>query len=145
MNLTTCPHCGGDLRMDFRERPFRVRLRLYDMRSPNADDPIADSAEGHAPDAPGVDIIRGVRNVLTEAASLAAAYHGGAALHGFDPDTMARKDRGCRSTLSRTGGRARITVDYDTPDSFSDGRLPPRYTARMDLIRLEQPKEGETP
>lgn len=139
MNRTMCPHCGGDLR-DARERVYRVRLRLYDTRSASADDPIADSAEGLPADQPGIDRISGLPAIMAEAMTMAHQFHD-RPLRGWDHETVGRKIRGVRPTLSRTGGRGTIRVEYDTPESFTDGRTPPRFVARIDLVRDDSAME----
>ena len=140
-NLATCPHCGGDLR-DGRARNFFVRLRLYDTRSANHDDPIADSQEGLAADQIGTERICGLPEIMVTASGLAATFHDHRDLRGWDHETVQRKIRGVRPTLSRTGGRGTIRIEYDTPESFTDGRTAPRFVARIDLLRDDSAQEN---
>lgn len=140
--LRNCPHCGGNLLniegdVDSRERPFRVRVRLYDTLAANKDDPMAgaDSAEGLDAGADGTDILKGLPTVLAEAAFQAHAFHMADSLHGFQPVVIQQKLNSARVGLSRTGGRTVIRIPYNTSESFSDGQRPPRYLCRIDVVR----------
>lgn len=150
-HLTICPHCGGDLEGQFDGRAdfWHARLRLYDMEV-NPDDPMpgADSDAGLSPDKPGATQIRGLWKVLSNAATQAADYHANflgepATLRGFDTDTLDRKLRGIRSTLSRNRGRACFRIEYDTADSFRpDPERKPRYLARVDVVKANGGNNG---
>lgn len=139
--LTHCPACHVNLdaarsELDGRTKAYRTRLRLYDTHAPSADDPMAgaDSAEGYPADHPGVDTVRGTPTALTEASALAHAYHT-CGLHGLDHETLERKGRNLRTDMTRNGGWAVVRLPYDTAESFTEGRQPPRYLLRLDIRR----------
>lgn len=142
--LIECPHCGGNLEgaADGRATWWRYRVRLYDLHMPGpARDPIADSASGHHPDAPGVDTGRGTRNILGLMAVEAVEFHGGEMLLGMGGTDLDTKERGIRSTIYRNKTHARITVPYDTRASYSEAPdHKPRYQARLDLLRIPAPQ-----
>lgn len=141
--LAQCPNCGYAVALpgnpdDARLVSFTVRLRAYDLQSAGReDDPVYDSAEGYPADHPGVDVIAGVRNVLTECVHELSVFHV-QALRDLTSDYLDKKERGIRPTLSRTSGRGKITLEYNTAQSFTDGRQAPRYRARIDLNRVEK-------
>lgn len=143
-----CPNCGHAVMVpgnedDGRLVSFTVRLRAYDLQGPSGNiDPVYDSAPEREPDHPGVDVIAGVRNILTECAHELSLFHGQALL-GLTPEYLDKKERGIRPTLSRTGGRGRMTLDYDTKESLSLSGGEPRYRARIDVNRLNQPRESD--
>ncbi len=149
-NLTKCPHCGGNLEgmADGRAVWWRYRVRLFDNHAPGvkgARDPIADSAEGHHPDAPGVDIGRGTRTILGLTAIAATEFHGGQVLLGMDGATLDMKERGIRSTIYRNKDHATVRIPYDTRESWSESKEhKPRYQARVDLVRADAPADGDS-
>lgn len=148
--LTECPHCGESLEgmADGRAKWWLYRVRLFDTHMPaikGARDPIADSADGHPPDAPGVDKGRGVRSILSIVAQQAIEWHGGQVLRGMDSTTLDTKERGTRSSIGRHPQWARVFVEYDTRESFSESPdHKPRYLARVDLVRIKAPTNGDT-
>ena len=137
--ITTCPHCGGDLTnaADGRAGWWSFRVRLYDMNL-NRAEPFVDSDADLEPDEPGREIVRGLWRVAHDAAEAAAQYHQ-EPLRGINAETLERKVRGLRPTLSRNKGRATMRIEYDTLDSFQDQPGTERYMIRVDILKAEGP------
>jgi hypothetical protein len=140
--LVTCPHCGGDLvgMDDGRAGYWRFRVRLYDMQA-NRTEPMrgADSDEGLEPDQPGSTVARGLWKVASEGMEAAHSYHG-QACRGLSQETLERKIRGLRPTLSRNQGRATMRIPYDLLDSFQDRPGSERYLIRIDVEKAPDPE-----
>lgn len=146
--MTTRPHCWQcgaeqmpDLEADNRARPYRARVRLYDLTK-SKDIPEADSdPELDAMDS-GTEICAGLSGVAEYVVQLANLYHGGAGLPGMERALLEDKIPGFRPTLSRNKGKATWRLPYDTPRTFSTGPLhKPGWVARVDVERADHVAE----
>lgn len=142
--MTTRPHCwqcGAEqmpsLELDKRARPYRVRVRLYDLAKskdiPEADsDPELDAME------PGTEICAGLSGVAEYVVQLANNYHKGVGLPGMDRAALDKQIAGFRTTLSRNEGKAQWRMPYDTLRTFSaDPQHRPGWKARVDVVRAD--------
>lgn len=126
--------------VDHRATAWRFRVRVYGWQD-GFREPLADSDDELEPGEPGTLEARGLRLVADTAVRMATDYHADGPLSGLDADTLDRKVRGLRPTLSRRGGNATWRLHYNTQRSVKPGD--PRDMAYMLRIDLERVDEGQ--
>jgi len=121
---------GFSAATDARTTSWRVRVRLYDQRSPS--DPAADSDSELPPDVPGHAVLRGLPGVADHVAGLATDWHGSMThgeVKGLDGPTLRHRLKSLRPTLSRRGGNAVWRVPYTVAGAD--------WLARVDIQKVE--------
>ncbi len=127
--------------VDHRATLWRFRVRIYGWQD-NFADPIADSDADLEAGDPGTLETRGLRLVADMAVRMATEFHADGPLSGLDADTLDRKVKGLRPTLSRRGGNAVWRLHYNTQRSIKPGAPGDMaYLLRIDLERID---EGQT-
>lgn len=140
---SNCPYCGHDLtgQLDGRADWWKFRVRVYDQRraGSSASDPVVDSNGPDAdPGGDGIDKVRGLDRVMSELATGLHTFHDAGPLRGMSKDDLDKKVRGIRPRLSAAKGRATMRIEYDTTESFAEGKTP-RFMARVDLVKEGAP------
>jgi hypothetical protein len=129
---TTCPNCGHRFvpeRADKRTIGWLYRIRLYDVR--DQETAVADTDPEKPADHPGEAVARGLGGVFDDLVFMVNEYHGGRPVTGLDNETLKRKARGVRPTVSRHGGHATVRVRYQANERD--------WLARIDIKRQETP------
>jgi len=129
-------HVPASLDNDNRAAYWRCRFRFYKH---GRDEPEQDTDSELPPDAPGTEIIRGLPAVATALLDYARVVHGNVALNGLSTGTLRESLRSLRPTLSRRKGNATWRLLYNTFETFTDGKGPPGWLARVDLLREPNP------